>query len=342
MEEGILKDIVKDLKDSFKDKGKFVKLSNEDYESVEISEDNFHGINESGSDSRIVFIDGGNAEILKAANFSLQFARIYYTIYKDNKRVENKKYEFYVLIKSFDKEGKIFYKTKLFGDKIIDDFEFDSFDKSIIQGNNRADISFIGNVLRRFAELKIASKLLNSLDEKDIVIFDGSLETKYNGEKEILEEIYDKAVEKGVVISALSKTCELFTDKGSSVLSVLDEIQPQKEWYYHPIAKMGSMKHDILFVKLNEKSKYIFRFDILGSQLDKISGVLDLLKLNSKDPVFFGYPYGLIEADRFARVSNQELELLKTKFMIKAGEDWKIINSFLKTKDSHNILDNIR
>ena len=136
-----------------------------------------------------------------------------------------------------------------------------------------------------------------------------------------------------IVICALSKTCELFTDKGNSILSLLNEIQPDKEWYYYPITKTNQ-KYEILFIKLNEKSKYIFRLDVLNKDMGKVEQVLSLLKSNSKDPVFLGYPYGLIEADRFARISNEELELLKTKFMIQKASNlnafWQIVGITFK------------
>ena len=344
MEDNIIDKVIENLSDSLERKEKFIKLPYENYKGIEISSKNFHEIKcldrNKIDKNKIAFIDGGNAEILKASNFSLQFVRIYYTIYEDNKRVKNKKYEFYLLVNSFEKDEKIFYKTTLFGDKIIEGAEFDSFDKTLTQGINRCDISFIGNVARRFSELSIAKKLVEVLDKNDLIVLDGSLEAKYTNEKRILDEIYDNALDKGIILGGLSKTCELFTDRGGSALGALSRIQPKNEWYYHPIGN-HNQKHDLVFVKLNEKSRYIFRFDILKKQVDDLDRVLRLLKLNSGDPVFIGYPYGLIEADRFARVSNKELELLKTKFMIKAGKNWNKINNLLKTKDSHNVLDRI-
>ena len=338
MEEDILKEVVDDLKGSFDEIGKFVKLPYEN-EAVEISKDNFHSIKEGGK-GKIVFIDGGNTEILKSSNFSLQFVRVYYTIYLDNKRISNKKYEFYLLVKSFDNNGKIFFKTKIFGDRLIEGLEFDSFDKTLCVGKNRADVSFIGNVVRRFSELKVVHNVVDELSSGDVVVLDGSLDCKYSGEKEILDKIVENCNLKNVNIIGLSKTCELFTDKGNSMISALNAIQPVGSWYYYPIAKF-SKKFDILFVKLNSKSKYIFRMDFVSEMNDKIEKVLSLLILNSKDPVFLGYPYGLIEADKMARVSNNELEMIKTKFMVKAGKDWDKINESLKTKDSHSVLDNI-
>jgi len=336
MEEDILKDIVEDLNISIKENGKFIKLYYDDYEPVEINKSNFHDIKDLNSENRIAFIDGGNCEILKAPNFSLQFIRIYYTIYKNNKRVENKRYEFYLLIKSFSKDNNILYKTKTFGGNLIDEIEFDSFDKTISQGNNRADISFVGNVARRFSELSIAKEILDKLEKNDAVVFDGSLEAKYTHEEKILDELFEKAAKKDIVLMGLSKTCELLTDKGNSIIGVLAEMQDDGVWFYNPIAKINK-KFDIYFAKLNRQSSYIFRIDSTKRD-DKI---FSMLKSNSTDPIFFGYPYALIEADKFARVTNKELEIFKTKFMMKAGKDWKKISYFLKSNDAHSILDNI-
>ena len=69
--------------------------------------------------------------------------------------------------------------------------------------------------------------------------------------------------------------------------------------------------------------------------------VLSLLKQNSKDPVFLGYPYGLIQADRFGRVSNNDAEYLKTSFMAKAGKRFDKIRKYMASVDSHEILDSV-
>jgi len=336
MEEDILKDIVEDLNFSIKEKGKFIKLYYEDYEPVEIDKSNFHEIKDIASENKLAFIDGGNCEILKAPNFSLQFIRVYYTIYKNNKRIENKRYEFYLLIRSLSKDNKILYKTKAFGGNLIGEIEFDSFDKTISQGNNRADISFVGNVARRFSELSIAKEVLDKLEKNDAIVFDGSLEAKYTHEEKILDELFEKAAKKDIMLAGLSKTCELLTDKGNSVIGVLAEMQIDGEWFYNPVAKLNK-RFDIYFAKLNKDSDYVFRID----STKKDDKVFSMLKSNSTDPVFFGYPYALIESDKFARVTNKESEIFKTKFMMKAGKDWKKISSFLKSNDAHSVLDSI-
>lgn len=337
MKSNIINQILDELTDSIKEPGKFIKLNYRDYEPIEINKDNFHEIKSIDSNKKIAFIDGGNSEILKSSNFSLQLIRVFYTIFQNNKRIDNNKYEFYLLIKSTTKDDRIFFKTSIIGDKIIDNLEFDSLDKSIVQGTNRAQISYLGNVARRFAELNIAIQLMERLSSNDSIVLDGSLESKYTNEEGIIQGLVNRAKEKNILLGALSKTCELFTDSGNSMISVLKDLGPDGAWYYHPLAKISDNNFDISFVKLHKNSNYIFRLDTLFPQ----ENIISLLAANSTDPVFLGYPYGLIVADRMARITNKEVELLKTRFRIAAGKNWTKINNYLRTKNSHDILDNI-
>jgi len=133
------------------------------------------------------------------------------------------------------------------------------------------------------------------------------------------------------------------TDKGNSIANALSKFNIQGKWLYHPIAEIKSNGHkaEMAFVKLHEKSKYIFRFELYKEQKQCINEVISLIANNCKDPVFIGYPYGLIEADKNARISNQEKDMLLTLFSTKFGKDWEKIKESLSNIDAHEILDNI-
>ena len=98
---------------------------------------------------------------------------------------------------------------------------------------------------------------------------------------------------------------------------------------------------NIYIIKLNENSDYIFKFEVYKHNKYDINEILWLLKMNASDPVFPGYPYGLIEADKFARISNTESNSLRMEFMAKAGTKWSKIKQFLNTINAHSILDKI-
>ena len=342
MEKGIIKEIITSLKQNLEDKGTYAQFNDPFYEPIKLSKDNFHQIKENKSESKISFIDGGNAEILKAPNFSLQLIRIYHTNYQGNKRISSKKKEFYVLISAANKDNNIIYKTEFFNSK-KDKIEFDSFDETIRQGHHRVSISSIGNAIRRFSELETAKDLIDELNQKDIIVLDGDLKESITNEKHYFEELYKKAVEKQVMVCSISKTSELFTEKGNALIPVLSDIAPSGEWYYFPLVIIKNPAHrsDIYIVKLNKSSKYIFKLEAFNQIQFNIEDILNILRCNSKDPVFLGYPYGLIEADKFARISNRETEHIKTIFLAKIGKDSQKIAQYLNTLNTHTILDSI-
>jgi len=317
----IIKKILNKIKKNQQDS---IVFNQKDKKSEEIKKEKFHDIPREKNQKKIAFVDGGNLEILRSPSLSLFFNRIYYTIYKNNKRIQNNLVEFYTLINATEKNNKLFFSTEYFFTKNkinLKKYEFDSFDKTLVSGNRRAKISLIGNIIRRFAELSIINNI-----ESDIVVIDGSLEPKYVYEKEAIENI-----NKDKVVCGLSKTTELLTKKGSSVSAFLNKLSEKKTWYY-------SAK-EFFFIKLHENTKYVFRLDMM--QKNKIDGVLYLLKENSKDPIFLGYPYGLIEADRFARVSKNQKKILQLELEMKLKKDFRELLPYLAATDAHDILDNI-
>jgi len=342
MDKEIITNIIDSLNQSLEEKGTYAQLNNPDYEPIRLSKDNFHEIKTIESKNKIAFIDGGNTEILKAPNFSLQLIRIFYSIYQNNQKITSKKQEFYVLINAENKEDDIIYKTQFFGLN-KDKLEFDSFDETIRQGKHRISISSIGNVIRRFLEVETAKNITNELNNNDIILIDGDLKASITNEINYFNELYKKAIEKDITIAALSKTSELFTEKGNALIPVLNEISPEGEWSYCPLVKINNENHkaDIHIVKLNKNSKYIFKLEIFNKTNYNKEEILSILKNNSKDPVFLGYPYGLIEADKFARVSNNEKEYLRTSLLTKLGKDNQKITQYLNTLNAHSILDSI-
>ena len=273
--------------------------------------------------------------------------RVYYTIYQNNRRINAKKQDFYAFAYAKDIDNELFYDVEFIENSNVlpdkNDLLLSSFDETIKQGIARASISNMSNIIRRFSELKTALNIIDLLDKNDIIIFDGSLQCTFTNEKKYMDKLYEKASQKNIIICGISKTTTLMTDKGNSIANALSKFNIQGKWLYHPIVEIKSNGHkaEMAFVKLHEKSKYIFRFELYKEQKEKLSEVIGLLSTNCKDPVFIGYPYGLIEADKNARISNQEKDMLLTLFSTKFGKDWERIKESLSNIDAHEILDNI-
>ncbi|MFH1440060.1 MAG: DNA double-strand break repair nuclease NurA [Candidatus Woesearchaeota archaeon] len=380
------------------EKGDRLSPINNAYFPAAISKANFHPIPTISEalvlSTKMCFIDGGSTELLRAPNFSLFFIRIYANIMLNKKTVDDKKIEFYCLAKTKIKEGKIFYDVNLLVDDMdkiqnndkfnsIDDnknssnskylpakedLELFSFDKTIVVGENRAEISKLGEVARRFAELRLATVLIdeaNYLKSEDIIILDGNLRATYTNETKYLNELYKKAKPKNIIITGLCKTSNLLTEKGNNIINVLNHLalendeddkskansqtyQNSKTWYYYPIFDIQEPKHkaEMMFVKLNASSEYIFRFEINKDQFNfsnikDIEEVFTLLTKNSNDYSFPGYPYGLVKADQMARISNQEKDFLRSKilFSMKNKKDFDNMKQCLNALNAHDVLD---
>lgn len=287
------------------------------------SKENFKLINAVKSDKKIVFVDGGQAELIKAVDFSLQFIRVVGLVFQNGEKIETKMNEFFVLINSVEENEDIRYETEMFSVKgdLIDNISLNSLDVSIRKGKERGEISEMGNIIRRFSELRLAKEMCDN----DIVVIDGNLRAMVKGEQEYLDEL-----DKGVVCG-LAKTSRLFMEKGGCLLSSLNEAGGEEAWYY-PLKERS-------VVKLHKSSEYVFEFNI--NKLEKQEEVLSTLAGCSNDAVFPGYPYGLLMVDKIARVSNQEKNFLLTLFKARAGKDWKKITFSVNSLNSHDVLDNV-
>ena len=67
--------------------------------------------------------------------------------------------------------------------------EFDSLDKTLKEGEKRVKISKVGEIVRKLAEIKLATDLLQEIGENNIIVRDGDLETVTEIEQEYLQKL---------------------------------------------------------------------------------------------------------------------------------------------------------
>ncbi len=340
----ILKKVITALNTNLPNPGNDQVMLRVEDKAVEVSKQNFHKIEPVISDKKIAFIDGGNAELISAPNFSVHFIRLAYCIFQKNKRIQSRQQHFYVLATSSVKEGKIMYKCQIFQGKAVPDeadLVFEATDETLRHGLRHFSISKLGGIARRFAELRMATELCRELEPGSVIVLDGTLEAAVTNEKKYLDELFNAGLDRNVLVTSLAKTTGLLSDKANSFNAVLNELGPEGIWYYHPVTeiKASSYQADIYFVKLHQKSEHVFRFELFKKQ--QAGDVLGILAANSKDMVFPGYPYGLIITDRLARVSNREKEYLITQLSTVAADDFDKLKRYVNSTNAHHILDRI-
>jgi hypothetical protein len=223
-------------------------------------------------------------------------------------------------------------------------------DRALMSGNRRAEVEHVASITRRLAEWKFAAAILDHLDEGDVIVMDGLLDTNLKQEELYLAELARSAEEHGVILTGLSKTSALFTTTGLSLIAAVDKLahdyEIRGEWYY-PIAESSEDNHQaiILAVKLNPLSERVYIYEITLKQYQSLSElrrnvILSQLVHNSSDITLPGYPYGLINADRLARVSMDEIEYYRG-LVISVMDTTGRLNKFsryIRAKDTHSVL----
>lgn len=279
----------------------------------------FEKINRTPFDSAktIAFVDGGQAEILRAGNFIVSFIRVHAQSFAGLEKKDSLRYEFFLLTHIIWQDNGLCYKSSIITDEeklFSEDLLFVSAQHPLLKkGNERADLSVVVSMARRFAELSLARKVV-----ADYIVLDGTMDVTYPGEEQFLSVL-------GKSVCALAKSSSLLTKNGNSPVMLLQRSGPAESWVY-PVNELTS------FVKLHPSARHIFRFE--GNQ-----EVLPYLLLHSTDALFLGYPYGLVFTDRMARVSNQEQKSLFLRLML--DEKNKEIKEYLTTLDAHSILDSL-
>lgn len=341
---------------------------NGDYDTSILNEKYFNKIIQTKSNRKISCIDGGNQELLPTPCYSVQLNRVYFNIFKNKKFSPFKsdiprRIEFLSYTSSNLDEEELYFETKLALDnenlrKYIDfeeDLRVKAFDSDFRLGNQLL-MERMASMARRFSEWTIAEHIIESeLEEGDIIIKDGSLQTAHIHEDKYVKKVFNKAKKKGVIVTGLSKTSRLSTTTRVPLISSIEKFAkeinlPYEEWFYYPVAsgKKQNVKYQalIMVVKLNKHAETPFRFEMFKDQADTLGneGILDVISAIadfSRDITIPGYPYGLLDAHTWARVRNEEINSYQTMLFSEISRLglWEDVNSHIKSISMHDKLD---
>ncbi len=297
----------------------FLQPFSKTYIPVPLHEENFTQIAVKNTAEILTFIDGGNAEILKTPDYSLQFLRFAAVSFKNNKRVFQKIKEGYILV-SAQKQ----IVTQQYGFDIF--FPQFALDNPLLKNSDtRTKLNTVANMFRSVYEIEFAKQM------HGIIILDHSLMPANHLEERALHELYN--INKDII--GLNKTTALLCNNGESIISALQNFEKKGMWCYYPV--FSTHEHALLsFVKLHPLSKHVFRVEIPKDNKEHLQEFASILASISHDNAFIGYPYGLIVADQLARVSNREKETLQTLFFNHAGKE------FNTALDAHDILNRMQ
>lgn len=310
---------------------------------------------------RVAFVDGGHGLLDESPSFLVTLNRTYCSIFRGSKRISprstNRIQLCAYVISDIRTEGgkkRINYRTRLFaGNEAAGCLPREADLSSQIERSSVMDGSRLESLVRRFSEWSLARHVVeNELESGDVIVMDGSLQTAFKNEIKYANGLYEAAMQKGVVVCGLSKTSRLITDSGDPLLARIAEIAEEApfETWYAKVAD-GVTPDDrgfMLAVRLHEKSRYVFRFEILREQFrqmdsEEINAILYSLAANSNDVAMLGYPYGAIDADRFAQVRKDETDMYRGYVLAEKLKrpEWRKLQKYGTGLDAHEVLNRV-
>jgi len=194
-------------------------------------------------------------------------------------------------------------------------------------------MSCVKNLTKEIAESVESgaiSFLLSYLSSGDMIVRDGSFDSK------LFDGCISDSMSKNILLIGISKSTDI---KNDGFISITDFtfVESKKKGYDKMwfLKAFDFEKKIVLVSKLNRDSNFCFRIDMVKHAGLDIKHPLEILSCNCIDPIFLGYPYGLVDSDMNARVSNEDVEFYKTKLFFEDG--------FGDMSGSvHKILDNLR
>lgn len=297
------------------------------YRAQEFNPEHFKPLD--GERTHLAFVDGGNQELFGGASASLQFVRAYAGVFSNGKRVHQERHEFLCLTQSTDGASFESNIIDLHGGLLQEEGKFTINGGEVRDTEQRSKAAQVGALTRRFAEWALCDKILSEFDDVACVK-DGTLQTSAAKESFYAKRALAKTVPNKTLVAA-SKTSTLLTTTGWSVTDAIQSIAPQGSWTYQWIAKSDQPDHpvNIAVAKLHPHAERAFRVEAARphTQIPWKS-----LFQNASDPAFLGYPYGLVDADHHARVTNAEAQSWKALCQAKLGKNAENLS---KHTDAH-------
>lgn len=269
---------------------------------VPFSVENFHPI--SSRRARLCFVDGGNNSIFVAPGQAIHMVRLYYSVFQGDEKIKFGRFT-YILDTRYD-PGSGEYVVRVHD---VDNAGILPEEMTVEESALREEkIRAIGTHVRRLGEWLLMEKIAG---ECNYIVRDGSLQTGEAEEYMYQERVFNRA--KGII--GISKTCSLMTTRGFSIVAAVQYLAERNgikaPWYYNPIARnISTIRGDMFVIKLHPMSEYAFRAEIYPET--RAEEILAALVPQSNDATFIGYPYGLLDADINARISDEEVKLYRS------------------------------
>ncbi|MGM5480289.1 MAG: hypothetical protein ACQESC_02405 [Nanobdellota archaeon] len=332
-----LKDTLKKLHSSRQEGSTTVHFSSPEYVGKDFSSVSFSTIPSASPHEKtkiITFIDGGQQVVFSTPSLLIGTVSTASSSWKGMKRVGVRKEEFFVLI-SRQENSVSFYARD--GKKVIP-FDDDFFKSDSIGCSFDSDLEKGLGDIRRLLELSYGKQHTAT---SDVVCIDGSLRCFSKEENDMLNHTLLSCHTRSCSLIGLQKTTSLVSNTVDSLQGLVDRAPRKKSWLSSALGYHTNKLHPatVHLVKLHPQSDHAFVLDVQKEYYGTLEYLLTTLSMTSCDPVFLGYPYGLVEADKLARIEDDRIQESRLHIHRQLqGESNKLLRG-VHFKNAHEILD---
>jgi len=335
-----LYEVIDELSDPPDEWGKPYFSQEQYYEPIELSKENFNPLESESSGKKVCCVDGGNNKIFESPSDSVHLIRVYFNLFQGERRIKNVEPTTALLISRFEGE-KVRSELRTITGSIP--FARTDFFLTKEELEEKGPVS-AAHTVRKYLEWETLQYAVEEyLEEGDILVKDGVLQTTVESEREYAEDAYGTVEENHIALVGIAKTSSLMTTQNYPLISSVQAMARDSDknmWYYHPIARNDHPDHkgEMYIVKFHPSSGYAFRTEFYRKLDVDVEKVLGELAFQSKDPIFLGYPYGLVDADKRARVTDEEIDYLKNMCENRMKESFR---DKINSCNAHDKLSNI-
>lgn len=295
-------------------------------------------------------VDGGSNTIIKTPTVALVLNRVYYNQFLGLKKMDH--FELATFLSKTEiakKEGRGVFVTKIYPIEgsgcPVDPIEIDLKDQSLMVGNCYGEMSRALSMARRFCEWIFARRAVEAGAE--CVVMDGALQTAFKGETLRANELYDLAAETGTAIAGLSKSSTIYLEGGFPIAGTVDGMARRKG-YKMWIIELGRSEEwahraTVFYTKLHEDADRAYRLDVYErATREQLERLLRGLIESSAYFGYPGYPYPLIDAHAYAKVSRSEADNLKAQLIDRlSADEAEKLELMERAMTGHDILDSL-
>ena len=246
-------------------------------------------------------IDGGNAPIADTPLFAASLNRLHCSVFRGPARHEPGTIHTRFISLMINKK---FTTYPIYGtppDNTLLDAAATDYAKD--------DTHCIHSMPRVVGEWCVARDIIPHLKPGTCIVMDGSLAVWGPARRKFASDIMYKARRSGMILCGLSKTSRKLASGGRPLTDIMME-EASGNISYMDAGENGNF-HTIC-IMLHAQSRWAYRLDIDGQIYhdmgrECVGSVVASLAANASDSFMPGYPYGLLDADRRARVGKAEM-----------------------------------